>query len=58
MNEKTTKEYLLERIWEKFCEWMVGQTVGVTENNEIDYYDHDVKRFADAILEGKKTYWD
>lgn len=57
MTEEQTKKYLNDRIWDKFVEWIYGQTIGIIDG-KIDYYDHDVIRFADAYLEGKPTYFD
>ena len=59
--EERTKEYLTARIWEKFNKWIGGQTCPVLKRKGKEvrvFYAWDVERFADAILEGKKTYWD
>jgi len=47
MNEKSVKKILKKnnRTWEEFLKWMLGQTVGIYENGETDYYDWDVDRF-------------
>lgn len=29
----------------EFDDWMTGQTVGIDDNGETDYYDYDVRRF-------------
>jgi hypothetical protein len=42
MKESEVKEYLFN----KFLEWMTGQTVGVNEDGSDDYYDYDVERYA------------
>jgi hypothetical protein len=45
-------------IWDRFSKWMRGQTVGMTPEGEIDYYDHDVHRFIELALDGIPTYFD
>lgn len=31
--------------WDIFCDWMMGQTLGMDEEGETDFYDNDVERF-------------
>lgn len=31
--------------WEDFVDWMFGQTVGLYENGETNWYEYDVNRF-------------
>lgn len=31
--------------WSTFMKWMDGQTMGLTEDGVVDYYDWDVERF-------------
>jgi len=54
LTEEEAKEYLKERIWNKFEYWAKNKTCPLlkTEKETIGkgYYRHDVKRFADAIL--------
>lgn len=42
MNEEEVKQYLFD----KFLEWLTGQTVGLNEDGSIDYYEYDVERYA------------
>lgn len=51
------RKYLSQRMWDKFLEWVEGQTCPVIRGR-LGVYEHDVKRFADMVLEGKRTYWD
>jgi len=47
--------------WKEFEKWMFGQTVGVGDDGEIDYYDHDVNRFIGYTCNSKNepiTEWD
>lgn len=45
------KEKVLEKLkennlkWSVFSKWMTGQTVGLTKDGAIDYYEYDVERF-------------
>jgi len=60
-SKERTKEYLSARIWDKFSDWIGGQTCPIIKRKgkkETGYYSWDVERFADAILENIKTYWD
>ncbi len=34
-----------KRNWEKFLEYMKGQTMGINPDGSADYYNQDVKRF-------------
>lgn len=47
MKEKEVKKRIKEAggSWKVFLKWMSGQTVGIYDNGETNYYDHDVKRF-------------
>lgn len=31
--------------WKNFLTWMYGQTVGLNDKGETDWYDYDVNRF-------------
>ena len=44
MNKEEVIEVIGEKNWDKFCEFMTGQTVGF-DNGIIDYYECDVNRF-------------
>lgn len=35
--------------WEKFVEWMQGQTVGVYPNGDTNWYVYDVQRYVNRI---------
>jgi len=51
-----TKQQVLKRIgedrWDEFMEWMKGQTVGMGEDGEADFYQEDVERFE----QGKSSF--
>jgi len=34
-----------EDNWDKFMNWMAGQTIGITKEGKIDYYSWDVEKF-------------
>ena len=59
MTKKEVKKLLKENklTWKDFSKWMTGQTVGMI-NEEIDYYDHDVKRFIAMRKHNIPTYFD
>jgi hypothetical protein len=42
----------------KFHKMAGVNTVGMSPSNEMLMYRHDVKRFADALFDNKKTYFD
>ena len=37
-----------KRKFNKFIKWMYGQTCGINENGESDYYEWDIIRFIDG----------
>lgn len=39
------KKEVQERLWKDFTKFMNGQTVGITEEGKIDYYENDVNRY-------------
>ena len=47
MTEKEVKSLLRKnhRTWSDFIKWMRGQTVGMDENGETNWYEWDVERF-------------
>lgn len=57
MSKKEVEYYLSALIMEKFFKWISGQTCPLIKG-KTHYYEHDVRRFADMILEGKPTYFD
>ena len=61
MTADEVKEYLTQRTMAKFDKWIGGQTCPVLmiDGKEVcGYYQHDVERFADMVLEHKPTYFD
>lgn len=40
--------------WATFDEWMNGQSVGMYEDGETNFYDHDVNRFIRYNCDPKK----
>lgn len=48
MKEKDVRIFLQknELTWEKFMEFMVGQTISEAENGETIYWTDDVNRFV------------
>ena len=57
MTTKEVKKYLESRFWDKFGDWISGQTCPLWRG-KLCFYKHDVERFTDAILERKVTYFD
>ena len=53
MTKKEVESLIGERNWGKFLKWMVGQTMGVSDDGSMDYYSNDVRAFKD-VLDGKK----
>ena len=55
MTTKETKNKIKEAggDWDIFVDWMFGQTVGVSEDGETNWYDHDVDRFIRYKCEPK-----
>lgn len=45
MNEREVKELIGDENWDEFEKWICGQTVGIDNNGEINYYQYDVMRF-------------
>jgi hypothetical protein len=54
-----TKEEVIKKIgadrWDEFCDFMAGQTCGIAENGEYDYYDCDVENF---LRPKYRRFWD
>ena len=53
--QKLLKKHKLDI--DEFIGWMRGQTVGM-KNGEIDFYEHDIKRYIDMKTKGIPTYFD
>lgn len=51
------KSFMTAQEYEKFCEWMNGQTCAI-EDDVIYVYECDVERFLAMVRRGKPTYWD
>ena len=49
MNEKQFIKLYGKRKFNKFKKWMFGQTCGIDENGESNYYDWDVTRFINGM---------
>ena len=62
MTESEVKKEIGEDNWDKFCDWMTGQTVGQYPNGETDFYDCDVEAFKEKLKSGydrqKSINWD
>lgn len=52
MKAEEVKKEIGESNWDKFCEWMYGQTVGINEDGSFDYYACDVMAFKEKLLTG------
>lgn len=48
----------VEQLMRQFQQWICGQTCRLREDGKVDYYDHDVKRFLEWKLQGRRTYFD
>ena len=46
MNKEEVIKLIGEENWAKFGKWMNGQTVGISDDGQLNYYDWDVERFA------------
>ena len=55
---KLLEEHLSREEWERFAEWMNGQTCMLDDKLGTINYTHDVIRGIDFIRHGKPTYWD
>jgi len=44
--------------WDKFVEWMSGQTMGLDEDGETIFYEDDVLRYIGIVKYGRKDIWD
>ena len=49
MIEQEVKKEIKEENWEKFLDWMRGQTVGLNEDGTTDYYACDVMAFKHKL---------
>jgi hypothetical protein len=45
MNKEEVINTIGKGNWKEFCKWMYGQTTGITEDGQPDYYSWDVLRF-------------
>ncbi len=52
MRKKEIIQMIGEEIWNDFSEWMAGQTVGIYEDGEINYYCCDVEAFNRKLITG------
>lgn len=44
MNEQEVKQKIGLQNWERFCQFMQGQTVEI-KGDTLDYYEYDVQQF-------------
>lgn len=49
MTEAQVKEKIGENNWEKFMEFMHGQTTGVNRDGSADFYECDVDMFLTSL---------
>lgn len=49
MNKKQVIEKIGKENWDKFCIFMVGQTIGF-DKGVVDYYECDVNKFVSIKL--------
>ena len=54
MNEDEVKEYIGEENLESFLRFMVGQTVTIDNDGQIQYYKWDVERFYESTIKEKE----
>lgn len=52
MTERKVKETIGTNNWQRFCEWMRGQTCGVYPDGTTNYYECDVDAFKRKITTG------
>lgn len=52
MRESEIKKLIGKKNWKPFLEWMRGQTVGVYDDGEINYYPWDVDKFVTKLKTG------
>jgi hypothetical protein len=52
MTEQQVKKKIGNKNWEKFCEWMTGQTIGLNEDGTTDFYECDVEAFMQKLKTG------
>lgn len=48
MTESEAKKIIGEDKWPEFEKWMYGQTVGIYPDGSTNYYEYDVRRFAEG----------
>ena len=53
MNEQEVKEFIGKDNWKEFCVFIYGQTIGIDDEGNNDYYKWDVERFKD----GRQRFW-
>lgn len=54
MTTEQAKTIVGWKNWAAFLKWMSGQTVGMNEDGSTNWYEYDVRRFA----EGKRIIYD
>lgn len=54
MTTSEAKKIIGAKNWKRFLRWMAGQTVGMNEDGSTDWYENDVRRFA----EGERVIYD
>ncbi len=56
MNEQQVIKKIGKKNWNKFCEFMTGQTI-LWKNGEADYFECDVDNFINK-MKGLPTFFD
>ena len=46
MKEIEVRTIVGEEHWDEFLEWMEGQTMGMTEDGDTDFFPWDVMKFC------------
>lgn len=51
MNKKELVKYFGEKVFDSFDSWMLGKTVTILPNKEIEYYNTDIEKFNTVLIE-------
>lgn len=52
MTEEQVIKLIGEENWDKFLNWMSGQTVGMYPDGSFNYYECDVEAFCEKLRSG------
>ena len=58
MTEAEVMDRIGEENWDKFLEFMVGQTVGSNEDGSFDFFECDVENFEWKMSAGEEKFFD